>query len=66
MSVVKFQPPSTPLRAGHRRMLGMLVLVCLVGACKKEAAVDPAATAPGAATRPPRRHRLRSRPPSRR
>jgi protein TonB len=50
MSVVKFQPPSTPLRAGHRRMLGILVLVCLVGACKKEAAVDPAATAPGAAT----------------
>ena len=50
MSVVKFQPPSTPSRAGHRRMLGILVLVCLVGACKKEAAVDPAATAPGAAT----------------
>ncbi len=48
MSVVKIQPPSTPLRAGHRRMLGILVLVCLVGACKKEAAVDPAATAPGA------------------
>jgi protein TonB len=50
MSVVKFQPPSAPSRAGHRRMLGILVLVCLVGACKKEAAVDPAATAPGAAT----------------
>ena len=50
MSVVKIQPPSTPSRAGHRRMLGILVLVCLVGACKKEAAVDPAATAPGAAT----------------
>ena len=50
MSVVKFQPPSTPARAGHRRMLGILVLVCLVGACKKEAAVDQAATAPGAAT----------------
>ena len=49
MSVVKFQPPSTPSRAGHRRMLGILVLVCLVGACKKEAAVDPAATAPPAA-----------------
>ena len=50
MSVVNFQPPGTPLRAVHGRMLGMIVLVCLVGACKKEAAVDPAATAPGAAT----------------
>ena len=49
MSVVKFQLPSTPSRAGYRRMLGVLVLVCLVGACKKEAAVDAAATAPGAA-----------------
>lgn len=46
MSVVKFQPPRTP----RFRLLAMLVLVCLVGACKKEAPADQAATTPGAAT----------------
>lgn len=46
MSVVKFQPPRTP----RFRLLAMLVLVCLVGACKKEAPADQAAPTPGAAT----------------
>lgn len=46
MSVVKFQPPHAP----RFRLLAMLVLVCLVAACKKEAPADQAATAPGAAT----------------
>lgn len=50
MSVVKSQPPSAPSRAARTRLFTLLALVCLVGACKKEAAVDPAATAPGAAT----------------
>lgn len=49
MFVVNLKPSSSPLRAARLPVFAM-VLLCAIAGCKKEAAVDQAATAPDAAT----------------
>lgn len=49
MFVVNSKPSLSPLRAARLPVFAML-LICAIAGCKKEAATDQAATAPGAAT----------------